>query len=93
MLITFDETSLRRANSKQHVVQCKAACFLGGDLPQETTNLERYIDIVHEFLGHLIEKEISEAGFQLDSATYHGTRATMHELTLLSGNRIISKEL
>jgi hypothetical protein len=56
-------------------------------------NSERYNDTVHEFLGQLNGEEIAEAWFQQDSATCHTARATMLQLSLLFGDRIISKGL
>jgi len=35
---------------------------------ENTINLECYIDIVHEFVGHLTEEKIAEAWFHQDSA-------------------------
>jgi hypothetical protein len=74
-------------------VHCLAVGLLGPFFFENTVNLERYIDIVHEFLGHLTEEEIAKAWFQQDCATCHTARATMHEVSLLFRDRIILKGL
>jgi hypothetical protein len=41
---------------------------------ENTINSERYVVIVHAFLGHLTEGAIAEAWFQHDCATCHAAR-------------------
>jgi hypothetical protein len=65
----------------------------GPTFSENTINSKRYIDIVHQFLGHLTEGEIPEAQFQQDSAICLTTRATARELSLLFGDRIVLKGL
>ena len=57
----------------------------------ETVNSERYINIIHEFIGHLTEDESNQGWFQQDDATSHTSRYSMNELQLLFGDRVVSK--
>jgi hypothetical protein len=52
-------------------VWCAVSChrIVGSIFFENTINLEHYIDIVHEFLGQVTEKEIAKAWFHQDSTT------------------------
>jgi len=56
--------------------------IIGPILFSETANSERYINIIHEFLGHLKEDEIDQGWFQQDGAMSHTSRYSLNERTL-----------
>jgi hypothetical protein len=51
------------------------------------------INTIYKYMGYFSEERIAEAWFQQYSATCHPARATMREICLLFGDRIVSKWL
>jgi hypothetical protein len=54
-------------------------------------NSQCYIDTFYKHLRHFSEERIAELWLQQYSAKCHSARATMHAISLLFGDRIISK--
>jgi hypothetical protein len=63
------------------------------DLLENNITWERCTETFHDFLGHLTEGDIAEACFQQDSATCPAALASVRDLSLFFGDRIISKGL